>query len=353
MAVGRQVPLRFGPAGVDAEVGTDLSAVCWDGTVLWLAGDEQPVLHRLGPAAEGDGYGGLATFALGDLVELPEGRDREVDVEGMDRAGDHLWLIGSHSRTRKAVDPEDDDRDVPEILAKVKAHPNRNVLIRLSVAGGAPRSAALLDGDLLTALDGDDHLDDFLKLPGKDGGLDVEGLVALDDGLLLGLRGPVLRGWAVVLEIRPRTHPDDPTRLTLGADEPGYRKHFLDLDGLGVRDLCRLGDDVLVLAGPTLDLDGPARLYRWPGAATAQHRGTVGRDLERAARFPLGLDAEGNGPPEGSDHPEGITVLAAGSAPEVLVVYDSPAPARGPHHGTVLADVLPLSSPARPIPPQE
>jgi hypothetical protein len=370
MAVGRQVPLRFGPAGVSAEVGSDLSAVCRDGTALWLAGDEQPVLHRLSAAAPGDGYGGdLGTFALGDLVDLPEGRDseghdHEVDVEGMDRAGDHLWLVGSHSRTRKSVEPGDDDHDVPKILAKVKVHPNRNVLIRLSVAGEGSAArpegpAALLDGDLLTALATDEHLDRFLEIPAKEGGLDVEGLVAVDGALLLGLRGPVLRGWAVVLELRPRTDPDDPSRLTLGGDAPGYRKVFLDLDGLGVRDLCRLGDDVLVLAGPTMDLDGPARVYRWPGGATAQHRGPVARGLVRAAEVPTGRGPQGcdqpgdSHPPEGSDHPEGITVLAAGPRPEVLVVYDSPAPARRPGDGTVLADVLALSGPAQPIPPQE
>lgn len=348
MTVVRQVPLRFARDGAGEEPGTDLSTVCRDGTVLWVAGDEEPVLHRLSAEPQDGAYGDLVTFPLGDLVDLPEGPGREVDVEGMDRAGDHLWLVGSHSRTRKRVDPDDDDRDVPAILAEVKVRPNRNVLIRLSLAGAGaaarPVTGALLDGDLLTALAADELLRPFLAIPGKDGGLDIEGLVAVDDGLLLGLRGPVLRGWAVVLEVRPRTDPDDPARLTLDGTEPGYRTLFLDLDGLGVRDLCRLDDDVLVLAGPTMDLDGPARLYRWPGAATAQ-RSTVGRDLVRVAEV-----ATSTGPEEGSDHPEGITVVADADPIEVLVVYDSPATARRPSPGTVLADVLRLSVPRQVTP---
>ncbi|MNG03413.1 hypothetical protein D3C84_864920 [compost metagenome] len=35
-----------------------------------------------------------------------------------------------------------------------------------------------------------------------------------------------------------------------------YRKHFFALNGLGFRDLCTSGDDLLILAGPTMDLDG-------------------------------------------------------------------------------------------------
>ena len=61
-------------------------------------------------------------------------------------------------------------------------------------------------------------------------------------------------------------------RLRLGAfgDRERYRKHLLDLGGLGVRDLCPDGDDLLVLAGPSMALSGPVRLYRWHRAAHAE-----------------------------------------------------------------------------------
>src|SRR5215210_2267126 len=165
MAVDRQVVLRFG-GGPAAASGSDLSAVCGDGSVLWVAGDELTELHRLTVQADGS-YGDLRTFPLADLVDLPEEADEEVDVEGMDRAGDTLWLVGSHSRTRKEPDPGDDDRDVLKKLAKVREHPNRSVLVRIPLvrdggdsrpvrsADGDRRTAAVLDGDLRAALASD------------------------------------------------------------------------------------------------------------------------------------------------------------------------------------------------------
>ncbi|MCW2636709.1 MAG: hypothetical protein JWQ99_3076 [Blastococcus sp.] len=345
MAVERQVLLRFAAAGPAPDTVSDLSAVCRDGDVLWVAGDELPVLYRLTAARDGSSYADARSYRLGEFVGLPDGPDDEVDVEGLDRGADCLWLIGSHSRTRKRVDPGDDDAKVAKVLATVRTHPNRNVLVRVPLAddGGLPApsagsSAALLDGDLLAALASDEHLGPFLAIPGKDNGLDVEGLVAVDGGLLLGLRGPVLRGWAVVLEIDPRS--DSAGKLRLGGPGPGYRKFFLDLDGLGVRDLCRDGDDVLVLAGPTMDLDGPVRLHRWTGAARVRDR-TVAwpDDLERLADLPYG-----RGEDEGTDHAEGLTLLPDGRT--VLVVYDSPSPARQTHSGGVLADVIGLPATA-------
>ena len=349
MAVERQILLRFATAGGAEPVVSDLSAVHRDGAVLWIVGDErQPELYRL--TASGDGYGDPRGFALGDFVDLPEGTDAEVDVEGLDGAPGCLWLAGSHSRTRKRVDPGDDDDKVEDVLCTVKSHPNRNVLIRLPLTTGddglpAPSSgaagdtgAALLDGDLLAALASDRHVGPFLAIPGKDNGLDIEGLVAVGDRLLLGLRGPVLRGWAVVVEVAPESDPSRPGRLRLGGPRPGYRLFFLDLDGLGMRDLCRDGDDVLVLAGPTMELDGPVRLYRWRGAARNRRHTAVRRaDLPRVADLPYG-----QGEDEGADHAEGVTLLSDDDA--LLVVYDSPAPSRVLPDG-VLADVVRLRVP--------
>jgi len=127
-------------------------------------------------------------------------------------------------------------------------------------------TSAVLTAELTTALAADEHFSLFAEIPSKDNGLDVEGLAAFEDRIPLGMRGPV-RGWAAVLEVRPIQDTAEPTRLTLSF--PAYRKQFLDLGGLGVRDLCRDGDDVLVLAGPTMDLDGPVRVYRWRDAARA------------------------------------------------------------------------------------
>jgi hypothetical protein len=44
------------------------------------------------------------------------------------------------------------------------------------------------------------------------------------------------------------------------------RMHFLQLNGMGVRDLHFDGDDLFILAIPTMVLDGSIRLFRWPSA---------------------------------------------------------------------------------------
>jgi hypothetical protein len=341
MTPGRQVELRFGAGEGSGEALKDLSAVCTDDAWLWIAGDEAPRLERLRTSEDGS-YDQHRSFLLGDLVDLPEGPQEEVDVEGLDCAGDHLWLVGSHSRTRKRIEKTDDDAKAVTNLRTVRSHPNRHVLIRLLVDDGTPKGGALLGsvGGLADALFTDEHLSPFLSIPSKDNGLDVEGLVAVDDEVVLvGLRGPVLRGWAVVVELRLDGASGRADRLALG----DCRKHFLWLDGLGVRDLCRDGDDVVLLAGPTMDLDGPERLYRWKGAVRERETEVVrGKPLTRLpVRLPLRSD--GGEPEEGRDRAEGITLLPDAAEPSLLVVYDSPGKARRREAGrTVLADVVPL-----------
>ena len=72
-----------------------------------------------------------------------------------------------------------------------------------------------------------------MAIPGKDNGFDVEGLAAVDGRLLLGLRGPVLRGWSCLLEVRVAEHKGELRLQPLDDSGLLYRKHFLPLAGLG------------------------------------------------------------------------------------------------------------------------
>jgi hypothetical protein len=166
--------------------------------------------------------------------------------------------------------------------------------------------------------------------------VDVEGIAVAGPRVYLGLRGPVLRGWAIVLELRPEADPDAPERLLLRPFPDGrrYRKHVLRLDGLGVRDLCPHGDDLLVLAGPTMALDGPVHVFRWRDALTAETPQVVrGELLTREVDLSFGV---------GEDHAEGLGLLGPPTDPRLLVVYDSPAPSRLGADGSVTADVVRL-----------
>ncbi|MGY1743628.1 MULTISPECIES: DUF3616 domain-containing protein [unclassified Blastococcus] len=353
MTVERTVRLTFSAASREARTHTNLSAVRSDGPVLWVAGDETATIERLvadDPARPRE-YGRQTTVRLADLVTLPgEDAAEEADVEGLARSGRFLWAVGSHSLRRRRVKSRHDGEKALRRLARVTGQANRQLLARIPVAeadglptpvreltvDGERHLAAVLAPDLREVLADDEHLAPFLAIPGKDNGLDVEGVAVSGDRVYLGLRGPVLRGWAVVLELRPEVDPHDPARLRLRPfddDDRGYRTHVLRLDGLGVRDLCPHGEDLLVLAGPTMDLDGPVRVYRWHGALAAQAPQVVrGELLTREVALPHG---------EGDDHAEGIGLLGDDGS-RLLVVYDSPAPGRLDDAGGVLADVVRL-----------
>jgi hypothetical protein len=172
----------------------------------------------------------------------------------------------------------------------------------------------------------DPHLAPFLSIPSKDNGFDIEGLAAAPGGrLFLGLRGPVIDGWACVLEIVVAAHSRRKNELVLrklrnGEGSPPhsnrYRKHFLDLGGAGIRDLCLAGRDLLILAGPPMRGKGPARVHHWKSALGVEGDSMIGRaKLPRLLELPYG---------ETTNHPEGITIVAQrGHRALLMAIYDS------------------------------
>ncbi len=378
----RTIPIRFTDDAGVIDIAESLSTLKGDGRHLWLAGDETITIERTALSPAGDGFVDHVSFSIADFLPLPEppepdGSQLEIDIEGIDRHGGYLWFVGSHARTRKRVKPHHATEQALARLAKVSSNANRYLLGRIPVVeiDGAPALVpsapvpASPNGEKLTAaalglskqnrltraLRDDEHLGLFLKIPSKDNGLDIEGLAVVGDRIYLGLRGPVLRGWAVVLELRltegdgqnlllaPIADGNGDAAGTADDDAAGatddavggrrYRKHFLDLDGLGVRDILAHGDDLLLLAGPTMDLDGPVRIYRWRDAAHARTSVVVTDEaIERVLELPVGT---------GDDHPEGIALMP-GEPSALLVVHDSPAPRRRWHRHEILADVVPL-----------
>jgi Protein of unknown function (DUF3616) len=159
------------------------------------------------------------------------------------------------------------------------------------------------------------------------------------------LRGPVLRGWAVILEVELEEDNDQRSTLRLKAIGPNarlYRKPFLHLGGLGIRDLCAQGSDLLILAGPTMDLDGPVTIFRWPGGTEPEGEHVVpASELERVLDVPYG---------QGVDHAEGMTLFSpdGGKARSLLVVYDSASQSRQLGESTLAADVFLLPRTSEP-----
>ncbi|MGD1905721.1 MAG: DUF3616 domain-containing protein [Leptolyngbyaceae cyanobacterium] len=331
----------------------DLSAVRQIGPHLWLGCDETATLERL--TLDGDTANQHRQFALGNFMPLPNGAEQEVDVEGLAYGNGYLWFVGSHSLKRRSVKSENyADKNVKR-LSQVVDEANRYTLGRIPLVDGelwpqCPHPDQ--PGEILTAaqlvrkkggnqltrvLEKDAHLGPFLKapIPGKDNGFDIEGLVLLNSSdlaprLLVGLRGPVLRGWAMLLEIQPELNEPGLLKLNKLAGKRRYRKHFVNLGGLGIRDLCPWGDQLLILAGPTMDLSGSVRLFQLPQAALGDSETLLEPTL--VAEVPYG---------EGCDRPEGITLLAD-HPDQLLVVYDAPAPARLVGKDGIQADRLSL-----------
>jgi hypothetical protein len=335
---------------LDDPVAKDLSAIARVGGSLFLACDEAAGLERL--TREGDGrFAAHRHFSLSEYFDLPGGAGEEMDIEGLAAGGGYLWIIGSHAlKRRKPKRDREGEADALSALQELHLQQNRFFLGRVPLEEGPPgafsparrvgdRRAACLRmggarGGLARWLRKDPLLGPFLKVPTKENGIDVEGIAVDGERVWLGLRGPVLGGHAVVLDLvlkAPEAGRLKPRRTERAGQR--YRRHLLDTGGLGVRDLRLDGEDLLLLVGPTMALEGTARILRWRGALHDRTEGLVRRErLEPVADLPYSRDA---------DHPEGLELWPEAGRGALLVVYDAPAAGRLDRDGrAVRADVL-------------
>jgi Protein of unknown function (DUF3616) len=352
----------------DEDLAGALSAALFAKGHLWVASDEAASVERLA-TSDNLTFNRHRSFPLSDLVRLPAlgmDFDQEVDIEGMEFKGDFLWVIGSHSIKRKNIKKAkaqngNADNGPKQIkrLAKIERAGNRYLLARipmvsnaqtgeveLSASSGNRQSAQLPGGVDTNALtdaikcaeqgQGDPHLAPFMDIPGKDNGFDIEGLAIAGERVFIGLRGPVLRGWAIILELSFNLNSGSHLEMkNIGPDGRPYRKHFLHLKGLGLRDMFFAGADLIMLAGPTMDIDGPTVVLKWEGAANSNSESLIrSGDLRMLFTVPHG---------DGNDHAEGMTMMPADGTPaRVLIVYDSPANHRIVGSNGVRADVFRL-----------
>jgi hypothetical protein len=334
----------------------NLSAIVLQGPHLWLGGDEGTLLDRLTKDAAGN-YGAHKRFELSTLLNLADkGPKRaEMDIEGLDFDGGYIWVTGSHCRKRKRPKGESPAKDIERLSAVPESELNRCTLGRAPLIANGPdfepaqksadgaltaaRLEATPEGDLLTtALAKDPAIGAFVSIPSKDNGLDIEGLAVSGNRIFLGMRGPVLRGFAVIVEIAVADSGPGALKLTPLGSAP-YRRHFLDLAGLGVRDLVIQGKDILILAGPTMVLDGPVFIFRWQKALEQTAESFI---AAKQLGPPVLTVPFGSGKDAGRDHAEGFALIENAAGPtRALVVYDSPSETRAKKNTvTAEADLL-------------
>jgi hypothetical protein len=170
------------------------------------------------------------------LAPLPDVRlaDPVEDIEALAATDTAVWVVGSHSATKKGKDK-----------------PLRSRLALL----GSPSVLPDLSACAFCAP----------GLPPEEGGLNIEGAMVLRGALWLGLRGPLVDGKAALLELTG--NPQDPS-----AGRSVVRTVPLDLGGLGVRDLAPKGDGFVVIAGPTGEAKGPFELWWFTAPDAAGQR---------------------------------------------------------------------------------
>lgn len=224
------------------------AAVAWGSRHFVAASDEDNRLriYRLDQAG-----GPVFELDLSSFLGV-QGRAMEVDIEGAARLGEIGYWIGSHGASKDG-----------------RARPNRQRLFGVHFAGteDAPRlepvgrpcrtlGSSLLADPRYRQLGLSEAL---LERSPDEGGLNIEGLAASgSDGLLIGLRGPLAGGKAI---LAPLLNP----RGTLDGEAPRFGDPvLLDLHGQGIRDFTWSGREYFVIAGGT-EGGGKPRLYRWSG----------------------------------------------------------------------------------------
>lgn len=329
----------------------DISAAALIGDDLFLGADEGAKLERLSP----DGRGGWANhtqFDLKDYLDIDAKHSGEVDVEGLAYDDGWLWILGSHSRTRPKVGPDDDGCISVEELADLKDTRPRCLLARVPLVRSddghlvpakvdGVRKAGKLDqtkhGNALSeALYDDPLIRPFTALPAKENGVDLEGIAVAGSRVAIGCRGPVVGTYALLLEVIIEAKSSGRLKMR----EPPV-KRLVDLQGTGIRDCKRHGNDLLLLSGPVTNLDGPVALYRWRDWL---HDGGSTDDKVRLHQpevvmfLPFG---------QGNDHPEGLAIMRGDDgATEVLLLLDGPSEQRfQPEKRRILCDVFELPEP--------
>jgi hypothetical protein len=315
----------------------NISGIAWDGAHLWTAADEHHTIERLSPQGV-DGFIADRSYAIEELFKhWPAGK--EADIEGLAFDSGRLWLCGSHCKVRKGEHVHRDDLREP---SRFKNTASRTLLgcVELDAQGNPdPSTAAALgfaeeEGSLLSVVNAElPALAPHFGLPAKENGLDIEGICAVGDRILLGLRGPVIAGYAIVLSFRVSWRGQRLDFLLEG--ERRLHSCLLDLNGAGIRDLARTGEDVLILAGPSMDLDGPFCLYGWRGAAVGAGVAD-GTQLQFIADLPFERGEARGSFPGRCERPEGLTVIASG---DLLLIHDAPLAWRVRNASAITADV--------------
>ncbi|MEF2070392.1 DUF3616 domain-containing protein [Consotaella aegiceratis] len=341
-------------AHVQDPIWRDVSSLAVVGRSVFLSCDETATVERVVLDPETGEAREHANFALGDAFDLPDGPEGEMDIEGLAVADGYLWICGSHSLKRD--DPDDGLDDMADIdwdanrgfLGRVPLLDRGDGVFELVAAidrldGEPAREAAMLPmtdskkTPLRKMLAKDPLIGPFVEIPCKENGLDIEGLAAQGQTVLLGLRGPVLRGYAFIVRLEMKANKDGELKPKKFDGGKRYALQAIDLNGQAIRDMVWRGDRLLILSGATTDLEALQSVFAiddYDPSRPIYREGALKRVLDLPAI-------------RGSDHAEGIELIEVKDATRLLVAYDSPADSRtDPAQRRLTADLFDIAVPA-------
>ena len=256
-AIPFMLALPFAAAAEEVGRGCDGSAILNVGGGHFLnATDEDNVirLYRLGSAATPVREFDMSAFLA--VEKTKKGVPKEADLEGVARAGNRLYWIGSHGRDKKG----DKESSRHRLFATTMSGAGADTQLTPAGKPSADLIPLLTEGNseaasALRAAEAKPHLN---------GGIDVEGLAAGPNGsLLIGFRSPLVANKAILA----------PLLNAAGVIDKGEKPKFdkailLDLGGLGIRDIVPTGKagEYWILAG--LPGEGSTfKIYQWQQGA--------------------------------------------------------------------------------------
>lgn len=272
----------------------NLSGCAANGQNLWTVSDEGRTIACL--ERYKSGYRLSGTIEIDHWISaIPGSQDDELDLESLDYDAGALWICGAHCKVRRK--PQAGEPLSPDI----RERKSRRLLARIAFGsdGRTPIKANWLpfegDGSLLQVLQGDPFLLPYRELPTKENGIDIEGLAIVDGRVFVGLRGPMVGGFAVIVELS----------LDEGFRIASAKRHFLKLDGRAVRELAREGSNLLIIGGPVGESQGSFALYRW----SPEDDAVVTKIFEWGSIL---------------EKPEGMCLTSIEGSQGLLMLYDSP-----------------------------
>lgn len=230
----------------------------------------------------------------------------ELDIEGIARFKDTnvFYVAGSHSLKRKLLEPNATKEQNLAALEEIVFEPSRFHIYRLEMDPRTLKPISKRGIGLYKLLTLNTVLKRFTQIPSKENGVDIEAVaVKGDEGdkLHLGFRGPVLRENLVPIMILDFNKPED------------YKLRYLDLDGLGIREMVKVKKGFLIIAGPSGGGRGEFLIYFWDGDDGVPDQGKIKSKLRLLGQLPT---------PQGAKA-EGMTLLEETEKHyDVLVVYD-------------------------------